>query len=72
MSRNKIIDVFRGILILMVVLGHSGCTSLHDIVFLFHMPLFFVLSGFLIKKDRCNRPAKVRPQKSKPPAEPVA
>lgn len=52
MSRNKKIDVFRGILILMVVLGHSGCTSLHDIVFLFHMPLFFVLSGFLIEKDR--------------------
>ena len=52
MSRNKKIDIFRGILILMVVWGHSGLNSMHDIIFLFHMPLFFILSGFLVEKDR--------------------
>lgn len=52
MTRNNEIDIFRGILILMVVLGHSGLDSMHNIIFLFHMPLFFILSGFLLEKDR--------------------
>lgn len=51
-SRNKEIDVLRGILIFFVVLGHSTHGPLHDFIFLFHMPLFFMMSGTLISKNR--------------------
>ena len=42
------IDVFRGLLMLLVVLGHSiGNTSdeVNKVILSFHMPAFFVLSG---------------------------
>ena len=44
------IDFAKGFTMLLVVIGHSTGTSLlgmtiHQIIFSFHMPLFFVLSG---------------------------
>ncbi len=47
--RLEYIDTLKGIGILLVLLGHvSGLPSaLHDIIYSFHMPLFFVISGFL-------------------------
>ena len=50
-NRSNIIDVIRGILIFLVVLGHSH-GSFHDFIFLFDMPLFFILSELLISKER--------------------
>ena len=41
-SRNKHIDVMRGIGIILVVLGHTYRNS--GMLYLFHMPLFFMLS----------------------------
>lgn len=50
--RDIALDIVRGILIIGVVIGHTGGkgNALHDIVFLFHMPLFFGLSGYLYKE----------------------
>lgn len=50
--RNKEIDCLRGILIVLVVIGHSESGRMHDIVFLFHMPLFFILSGYLLERRK--------------------
>lgn len=51
-SRMHYIDVFRGLLMLMVVLGHSiGNTTdpVNMFILSFHMPAFFVLSGMCFK-----------------------
>ena len=49
-SHNETWDVLKGIGILAVVLGHSGCPAfLRQFVYAFHMPLFFMISGFFIK-----------------------
>lgn len=45
-------DIIRGIIIVFAVIGHSGESVLHDIIFLFHMPLFFVFPGFLLEGNR--------------------
>lgn len=37
---------------LMFYTAYSGECVLHDIIFLFHMPLFFVFSGFLLEGNR--------------------
>lgn len=50
-KRKKKVDIFRGILIILVVLGHAGQQNIHDFVFMFHMPLFFILTGFLYKDN---------------------
>lgn len=52
-AREKWIDAARGILILLVVIGHSGQTysrfNYALYIYLFHMPAFFILSGYLYK-----------------------
>lgn len=40
-ERQINLDVLRGLLIVLVVLAHFNMGLIHDIVFLFHMPLFF-------------------------------
>jgi acyltransferase len=47
--RIEYIDSLKGIGILLVLLGHvSGIpATLHDVIYSFHMPLFFIISGFL-------------------------
>jgi len=48
---NKIIwvDTFKGLGILAVVLGHIYIGEISRSIYIFHMPLFFFLSGYLFK-----------------------
>lgn len=47
-SRKNWIDFAKGLGIVAVVIGHSG-SSLAYFLYWFHIPLFFVISGFLFK-----------------------
>ena len=52
--RNSIIDVTKGVGIILVAFGHNWIVlhnkgELFNIIFSFHMPLFFFLSGIFIK-----------------------
>ena len=52
-TRDKSIDILKGIGIIMVVVGHSGCPdTLRTIIYMVHMPLFFLASGYFLKEDR--------------------
>lgn len=44
-QRDISIDIAKGIGIILVVYGHLACPVAREI-FLFHMPLFFLLSGY--------------------------
>lgn len=57
-KRNQEIDALKGILIIAVVFGHYSEGLMHDFIFLWHMPLFFVVSGCLLK-DGWSTPAKL-------------
>ena len=52
MVQNKVrveeFDIAKGISILCVILGHLGIYNINRIVFTFHMPIFFLISGFFI------------------------
>lgn len=51
--RKKEIDLARGIGILLVVLGHSNISSItHKFIYSFHMPLFFMISGYLYDEEK--------------------
>ena len=45
-SRVGWIDFAKGIGIILVIIGHSAIPKLTGIIFSFHMPLFFIASGF--------------------------
>lgn len=51
-ERKKWIDILKGVLILFVVLGHTTTNSvILNWLSSFYMPCFFILSGWLMKKD---------------------
>jgi polysaccharide biosynthesis protein PslL len=54
MDRKYWIDIAKGIGILCVIAGHTFSGPLRDALFVFHMPLFFFLSGLLFY-PRVNR-----------------
>ena len=58
-GRLDYIDIAKGIGISLVVLGHTTITIscgtgkfVHDFLYLFHMPLFFLISGYLYNHKR--------------------
>lgn len=58
MKRIDYLDIAKGLGIILVVIGHLDSTCVHTIIYYFHMPLFFFISGifydpshdFLLKK----------------------
>lgn len=60
MKRNDVVDIIRGVAMLMVVLGHtiSSSTSEYENTFIFRviwslqMPLFFIISGYVTRYSR--------------------
>ncbi len=50
-------DVAKGLGMLLVMLGHllPETSYLRSVIYSFHMPLFFILSGFVLKHDDKNR-----------------
>ncbi len=50
-ERNCLIDVMRGIGIILVLLGHRSLPNIMvKMIYAFHMPLFFFISGYLYRK----------------------
>lgn len=51
-KRNVSIDIAKGIGILLVIIGHGAIPSwCKDAIFSFHMPLFFILSGYFFRNE---------------------
>lgn len=50
-ERIHYFDIAKGIAILSVIIGHFGIDSINRVVFSFHMPLFFLISGYFLRTD---------------------
>ena len=57
------LDFAKGVAIILVVLGHviKHGTDLYKIIFVFHMPFFFVTAGFLLNLDKWSGDKNFRP-----------
>lgn len=56
-ERNGAIDIARGIAILLVVFAHTLYTGrLRSMIYQFHMPLFFFLSGMVLRSPSAHTP----------------
>lgn len=51
-NRTLSVDIAKGILIILVVVAHAQTDIVHDIIFTFHMQLFFMISGFLMGREK--------------------
>lgn len=48
--RDKSFDILKGVAIILVIVGHCDIGGLLPFIDSFHMPLFFFVSGFFLKK----------------------
>ena len=57
-KRLTYIDIARGIAIICIVLGHLGNNTINRVVFTFHVPIFFFITGYIyaiMSPDSWNR-----------------
>lgn len=55
--RNEDVDVIKGVCIILMVIGHSGCPDiLRSFIYCFHMPCFFLVSGYLFSEKYYLQP----------------
>ena len=59
MDNNKVrvryIDVAKGIAIICIILGHLGNSEINRVVFTFHVPIFYFITGYFVS---CKRSLK--------------
>lgn len=60
-TRDQSLDILRGMGIFLMVFDHVGWgTAVHTYIQSFHMPLFFIVSGYLWKNEKLSILAKKR------------
>lgn len=50
-QRIDAFDIAKGIAIICVILGHLGIYNINRVVYTFHMPIFFLISGYFLKRN---------------------
>ena len=51
-KRVQYIDVARGIAMICIILGHLGDMQINRVVFTFHVPIFFLITGYFFKPEK--------------------
>ena len=52
-KRLQYIDIAKGIAMICIILGHMGNANINRVVFTFHVPIFFFITGYFIS-DICD------------------
>ena len=65
-KKNRIenIDVVRGIAMISIVLGHLGNSDINRIVFTFHLPVFFLITGYFLNANTSYKSFLIRKVKT--------
>lgn len=50
-NRVRWADISKGIAIIAIILGHCGIARFNRVVYTFHVPVFYVLSGYFLKPN---------------------
>ena len=50
-GRLEYVDVTKGLAMICIVLGHLGSSIINRVVFTFHVPVFFLISGYFISAE---------------------
>lgn len=52
MNRMRSVDIARGIAIISIILGHMSIGMVNRVVYTFHVPIFYVLTGYFMKPEK--------------------
>ena len=53
LNRNVSIDIAKGIGIILMVVGHSSVPDyIRHYIYIYHMPLFFIVAGYLFNYEK--------------------
>ena len=50
-ERLRSVDIARGIGILSIIVGHFGIPAIVRVVFTYHIPVFFLITGYFMKEE---------------------
>ena len=54
--RDPVFDIMKGIGIVAVIIGHSTVPGfIFKFLFIWHMPLFFIIGGLFLPKISCSK-----------------
>lgn len=62
---NESVTITKAIGIMLMVVAHAGMPFTHDFIYMFHMPLFFIVSGYCFKQNYLDNPKKFVTRKIK-------
>lgn len=48
-KRFRYLDIARGIAMISIVLGHLGVSDINRVVFTYHLPIFYLITGYFLK-----------------------
>lgn len=51
-GRVQYIDIAKGIAIICIILGHLGSYQINRVVFTFHVPIFFLITGYFVNNNQ--------------------
>lgn len=51
-KRLQYVDIARGIAMICIILRHLGNPSINRMVFIFHVPIFFFITGYFTNNKR--------------------
>lgn len=52
-ERKNCFDIARGIAMICIIMGHLGINRVNSFVYTFHVPIFFLISGYFMN-DKVN------------------
>lgn len=56
-AKNTVISICKGIAIILMVIGHANAPKfIHDFIYVFHMPLFFITAGYFFSRKYLDNP----------------
>ena len=59
-KRLDYMDIAKGFGIICVIVGHMGYRALDRVIFSFHMPLFFLISGYFLDEKRSSKEGLIK------------
>lgn len=59
-KRDNSIDIARGIAIICIVLGHLGNPTINRFVYTFHVPIFYLISGYFFREEKLQNSIRRR------------
>ncbi len=51
-GRTRSVDVAKGIAIIFIILGHLNVPSINRFVFTFHVPIFYLITGYYLRENK--------------------